>query len=48
MSINGTANFLEDVNLQDAIQTSFGGTKDQLPLEDKKQPSQRVSDWRWL
>jgi pimeloyl-ACP methyl ester carboxylesterase len=30
-SQNGTANFLEYANFQDAIQASFGGTKAQVP-----------------
>ncbi len=34
-SMNGTANHLEYGNFQDFIQTSFGGTKQQIPLEYK-------------
>lgn len=34
-SMNGTANHLEYENFQDAIQASFGGTKQQVPLEYK-------------
>jgi len=39
-SMNGTANHLEYENFQDAIQESFGGTKQQIPLEYKKRSAE--------
>ena len=33
--MNATANYLEYENFQDAIRSSFGGTKQQIPLEYK-------------
>ncbi|MDP6117579.1 MAG: alpha/beta fold hydrolase [Planctomycetota bacterium] len=39
-SMNGTANFLEYENFQAAISESFGGTKEQLPLEYKKRSAE--------
>lgn len=35
-SLNGTANMLEYENFQDAIQASYGGTKEQIPEEYKR------------
>jgi len=40
MSMNGTANFLEYENFQDAIQASFGGTKADIPLEYKRRSAE--------
>ena len=40
VSMNGTANFLEYENFQSAIRESFGGTKEQLPLEYKKRSAE--------
>jgi len=39
-SQNGTANHLEYQNFQPAIQASFGGTKDQIPLEYKNRSAE--------
>lgn len=39
-SCNGTANHLEYERFQSAIQASFGGTKDQIPLEYKKRSAE--------
>ncbi len=39
-SMNGTANFLEYENFQGAIQASFGGSKDEVPLEYKKRSAE--------
>lgn len=39
-SMNGTANFLEYENYQEAIQASFGGTKTELPLEYKNRSAE--------
>ncbi len=39
-SMNGTANLLEYENFQDAIRESFGGTKEQIPLEYKKRSAE--------
>ena len=39
-SMNGTANFLEYENFQDAIQQSFGGSKTDIPLEYKKRSAE--------
>jgi len=35
VSINGAANYLEYENFQDAISASFGGTREQIPMEYK-------------
>ncbi len=43
-SMNGTANFLEYENFQDAIQASFGGTKATAPLEYKKRSAEFHAD----
>lgn len=40
VSQNGTANHLEYCNFQDAIAESFGGTKQQVPLEYKKRSAE--------
>lgn len=40
VSMNGTANHLEYENFQDAIQESFGGTKQHIPLEYKKRSAE--------
>ena len=40
VSDNGTANHLEFSNFQDAIAESFGGTKQQIPLEYKKRSAE--------
>jgi predicted esterase len=40
VSMNGTANHLEYENFQDAIQASFGGTKQQIPAEYKKRSAE--------
>ncbi len=40
VSQNGTANHLEYRNFQDAIAESFGGTKQQIPLEYKKRSAE--------
>lgn len=40
VSENGTANHLLYENFQDAIQESFGGTKQQIPLEYKKRSAE--------
>lgn len=40
VSQNGTANHLEYRNFQDAIAESFGGTKQQVPLEYKKRSAE--------
>ena len=40
VSMNGTANFLEYDNFQDAIQASFGGTKAEIPLEYKNRSAE--------
>jgi pimeloyl-ACP methyl ester carboxylesterase len=39
-SMNGTANFLEYENFQDAIRASFGGSKTDIPLEYKKRSAE--------
>ena len=39
-SLNGHANHLEYENFQDVIAESFGGTKDQIPLEYKKRSAE--------
>ena len=39
-SMNGTANFLEYENFQDAIQESFGGSKTDIPAEYKKRSAE--------
>jgi len=39
-SMNGTANFLEYENFQDAIRNSFGGSKTDIPLEYKKRSAE--------
>lgn len=39
-SMNGTANFLEYENFQDAIRASFGGSKTDVPLEYKKRSAE--------
>lgn|GEM_PF-1148827 len=39
-SQNGTANHLEYANFQDAIQASFGGTKQQVPEEYKRRSAE--------
>lgn len=39
-SMNGTANFLEYENFQDAIRTSFGGSKTDIPVEYKKRSAE--------
>lgn len=39
-SMNGTANFLEYENYQEAIQASFGGTKTEIPFEYKKRSAE--------
>ncbi len=39
-SMNGTANFLEYENFQDAIQSSFGGSKADIPLEYRKRSAE--------
>jgi pimeloyl-ACP methyl ester carboxylesterase len=39
-SMNGTANFLEYENFQDAIQASFGGSKTDIPVEYKKRSAE--------
>lgn len=39
-SMNGTANFLEYENFQDAIRSSFGGSKTDIPLEYKKRSAE--------
>ena len=38
--MNGTANHVEYDNFQDAIQESFGGTKDRIPEEYKKRSAE--------
>lgn len=40
MSMNGTANFLEYANFQEAIEASFGGTKWEIPLEYKQRSAE--------
>lgn len=40
ISMNGTANFLEYANFQDAIQASFGGTKTEVPAEYKRRSAE--------
>ncbi|MBI4025406.1 MAG: alpha/beta fold hydrolase [Verrucomicrobia bacterium] len=40
VSQNGTANHLEYQNFQDAIRTSFGGAKNEIPLEYKKRSAE--------
>ena len=40
MSMNGTANLLKYENFQSAIIESFGGTKEQIPLEYKKRSAE--------
>ena len=40
VAMNGTANHLEYENFQDAIQASFGGTKDRIPLEYKNRSAE--------
>ena len=40
VSMNGTANFLEYANFQDAIAASFGGTKEKIPLEYKSRSAE--------
>jgi pimeloyl-ACP methyl ester carboxylesterase len=40
VSMNGTANFLEYANFQDAIAASFGGTKETIPLEYKSRSAE--------
>jgi len=44
MSMNGTANFLEYANFQDAIAASFGGTKETIPLEYKRRSAEYWPD----
>jgi len=39
-SMNGTANFLEYDNFQPAIQKSFGGVKEEIPLEYKRRSAE--------
>ncbi len=39
-SMNGTANFLEYENFQDAIRASFGGSKTDVPLEYQKRSAE--------
>lgn len=39
-SMNGTANHVEYGNFQDAIKTSFGGTKDEIPEEYRKRSAE--------
>ncbi len=39
-AMNGTANHLEYENFQDAIQASFGGTKQEIPLEYKNRSAE--------
>ena len=39
-SLNGTANMVEYANFQDAIITSYGGTKEQVPEEYKKRSAE--------
>lgn len=39
-AMNGTANHLEYENFQDAIRESFGGTKQEIPLEYKKRSAE--------
>ncbi len=39
-SMNGTANLVEYENFQDAIQASFGGTKEMVPEEYKKRSAE--------
>lgn len=39
-AMNGTANHLEYRNFQDAIAASFGGNKEQIPLEYKKRSAE--------
>jgi len=43
-SMNGTANFVEYENFQDAIQASFGGTQEQVPDEYKKRSAEFYPD----
>jgi len=40
VSMNGTANYLLYNNFQDAIQSSFGGTKEEIPMEYKKRSAE--------
>ncbi|MCC6124805.1 MAG: alpha/beta fold hydrolase [Pirellulales bacterium] len=40
VALNGTANHLEYENFQDAIRKSFGGAKQQIPLEYKKRSAE--------
>lgn len=40
VSMNGTANHFEFENFQKAIETSFGGTKREIPLEYKKRSAE--------
>ena len=40
VSMNGTANHMQYENFQDAIQQSFGGTKQQIPQEYKKRSAE--------
>ena len=39
-SMNGTANFVEYANFQDAIRASFGGTKAEVPHEYRKRSAE--------
>ncbi|MDB5386588.1 MAG: hypothetical protein JWM11_2234 [Planctomycetaceae bacterium] len=39
-AMNGTANFLEYTQFQDAIRASFGGTKEAIPAEYKKRSAE--------
>ena len=40
ISMNGTANHLEYQNFQDAINASFGGSKQEIPAEYKKRSAE--------
>jgi len=40
VSMNGTANHLEYQNFQDAISTSYGGSKQEIPQEYKKRSAE--------
>ena len=40
ISMNGTANHVEYQNFQDAIQESFGGTKEEVPEEYRKRSAE--------
>lgn len=39
-AMNGTANHLEYENFRDAVQASFGGTKQEIPLEYKNRSAE--------